>query len=54
MDVIERFLVQGDVDPSQLTLPPPEVSIEANGGTRGGRLGWTLTLTRYCDARSNT
>jgi hypothetical protein len=32
-DVIERFLVQVVFDPRQIILPPPEVSIEAHGGT---------------------
>jgi hypothetical protein len=36
-DVIERFLVEGDVAPRQSTLPPPEVSIEAHGGTTSSR-----------------
>jgi hypothetical protein len=36
-DVIERFMVEGDVVPKQSTLPPPEVSIEAHGGTASSR-----------------
>jgi hypothetical protein len=32
-DIIESFLVEGDVAPNQSTLPPSEVSIEAHGGT---------------------
>jgi hypothetical protein len=36
-DVIERFLVEGDVAPRQSTLPLSEVSIEAHGGTAFSR-----------------
>jgi hypothetical protein len=32
-DVIEHFLVEGDVAPEQITLAPREVSIKAHGGT---------------------
>jgi hypothetical protein len=37
-DVIERFPVEVDVAPTKSTLPPPEVSIEAHGGTASSRV----------------
>jgi hypothetical protein len=36
-DVIERFLVEGDVAPEQSTLPLPKFSIEAHAGTASSR-----------------
>jgi hypothetical protein len=46
MDVIEHFLVEGDVAPEKSTLSPSEVSIEGRGGTASIRASTRVTAVK--------